>query len=203
MPDPHTALVAGSAQVFFQRDFKVHQLVPFGVAHACEVEVRAGQRHGYARNIEEHESRLRAVRLHRLGLKLGILYFLIGLLAQPALHFLGGKRNGITVGVGRRPGKPPRDVLLARGRKLGAVYRDQLRFHAGQLDRLVAIIGDDDEDGQETDLAVLDGKDVCLFRQIVGIHRDRDRFQGMFIVRGIRLGGLGLRHDEIFRRPAQ
>ena len=57
-PDPHMALVAGSAQVFLQRDFKVHQLVPFGVAYAGEVEVRAGQRHGHARNIEEHESRL-------------------------------------------------------------------------------------------------------------------------------------------------
>ena len=79
-----------------------------------------------------------------------------------------------------------------RGRKLGAVYRHQLCLHAGQLNRLVAVIGDDHEDGKETELAVMNGKDGRLFRQIVGIHRDRERLQGMLIVRRISLGGLRL-----------
>jgi len=55
-PDPHMALVTGSTQVFFQRNFKVHQLVSLGIAHAREVEVRAGQGHGNARDIEEQKS---------------------------------------------------------------------------------------------------------------------------------------------------
>jgi len=42
--------------------------------------------------------------LNRLGDKLSILYFLNGLLAQPTLHFLGGKRNRIAAGAGRGTG---------------------------------------------------------------------------------------------------
>ena len=49
-------------------------------------------------------------------------------------------------------------IFLGRRRNFGAVYRDQLGFHAGELNRLVAVIGDDHEDGQETHFAVMHGK---------------------------------------------
>jgi hypothetical protein len=51
-------LVGRCGQIFLQRDFEIHQLVPFGIAHAREVKIRAGQWHGNSRDIEEQESRL-------------------------------------------------------------------------------------------------------------------------------------------------
>ena len=143
------------------------------------------------------------MRLDRFGGKLGALNFLNRLLAQPTLHFLGGERNRIVVGVGRRTGKSPRNVILACGRKLGAVHRDQLGLDAGQLNRLVAVVGDHHEDGKETDFAVVNRKHVCFFRQIVRIHRDRNRFHRMLVVRRIGLGRLRHRHHKLLRREAQ
>src|ERR1700682_947573 len=99
----------GRAQILLQRYIEIHQLAPRGIAHAREIEVRTGQRHRNSRHIEEQESRLRTVRLNRLGDKLSILYFLYSLLAQSAFYFLGGKRNRIAVGAGRRTGKTARD----------------------------------------------------------------------------------------------
>src|ERR1700704_5345059 len=52
-------LVAGGGQILFQRDFEIHQLASLGIAHAREVKVRASQRRGNSRHIEEQESRLR------------------------------------------------------------------------------------------------------------------------------------------------
>ena len=114
-----------------------------------------------------------AVRFDSLGHKLGILNFLNRLLAEAALHFLGGKRNRIAVGTGRGAGKSPGNVFLDRGRDFGAVHRDQLGFHAGQLNRLVAVIGDDHENWQKTEFTVVNRKDVRLVRQIIGIDRRR------------------------------
>ena len=89
------------------------------------------------------------------------------------------------------------------GESLVAVYGDQLGLHAGQLNRLVAVIGDHHEDGQESDFTVMNRENVGLFRQIVGIHRDRNRFHGMLVMRRIGLGRLRLRHDKFLRRQAQ
>src|ERR1700730_15786233 len=112
---PHTVRSVGRAQILLQRYFEIHQLAALGSTNACEIEGRTGQRHRESRDIEEQKPRLRAVRFHRRGDKLGILYFLNGLFAESTLHFLGGKRNRIAVGAGRRTGKTARDVFLGRG----------------------------------------------------------------------------------------
>lgn len=73
------------AEIFFQRDFKVHQLVAFDVMHSTQVEVRSGERSGNARNIEEHKSRLSRMRLNRARSKARVLYLILRLAVHRAL----------------------------------------------------------------------------------------------------------------------
>src|SRR5277367_294645 len=64
---------AGCAEILFQGHVEVHQLVALGVEHAVQIKVRARQRCRDARDIEEHESALRAVGLDGAGSKLRVL----------------------------------------------------------------------------------------------------------------------------------
>src|SRR5882762_8978694 len=73
---PHTVRSVSRAQILLQRYFEIHQIAALGITNAGEIEVRTGQRHRDSRDIEEQKPGLRAVRFHRLGDKLGILYFL-------------------------------------------------------------------------------------------------------------------------------
>ena len=93
----------------------------------------------------------------------------------------------------------PVKIVGSEGRELGVIGGDQGNFHIGNGDGLVAIIGDDKEDGQQAALGEINGKDFRLGRGVVGIGGNTDLLVAMKIMRGIVDRRLRLWFDEIFR----
>ena len=79
--------------------------------------------------------------------------------------------------------------------------RDQRDFHVGDGDRLVAVIGHDEENRQEAVLREVHGEDLGLFRRVVRIGGNGDFLVAMEIVRGIVDGGLRHRLHKVLRPP--
>ena len=77
---------------------------------------------------------------------------------------------------------------------------NQLDLQVGDGHRLIAFVGYDDEDGQESMLREVDGEDLRLLGIIVGIGGDGDFFIAMKVVGGIGEGRLCDRLDETFAR---
>jgi len=55
------------------------------------------------------------------------------------------------------------------GREFGAAGRGECNLHVGKGDGLVAVIGDDEEDGEEAVFVEVHGEYFCLVGSIVGI----------------------------------
>src|SRR5579859_1251850 len=83
-------------QVLVHEDLEVQQLAALGIANAGDFQISARQWRRNVLNIEEQESRLRRVRLNRLGGKLRRLDLLRFLLADRAFDL--APRNGDKIG---------------------------------------------------------------------------------------------------------
>src|SRR5581483_1545744 len=139
-------------------------------------------------------------RLYCLGAELGRLEFVHHFLRDRTLDLLSRNRQwngGTCAAAGVR--QPAVYVIRAGGRNLGSVHGNQLCFHAGENDRLLGIVGDDDEYGQQSLLMVINRKDLGLVGHVVRINCDRDSFISMRIMRRITGGRLGDRLYEFLR----
>ena len=97
---------------------------------------------------KEQKSRLRAVRLDRLGRELRGLDFIHFFLADRALHFVR-KRNRARPRAGLGIREAPVQVVRRDGSEFRVIGRDQRDFHVGDGDRLVAVIGHDEKTGRK------------------------------------------------------
>ncbi len=95
------------------------------------------------------------------------------------------------------------EVILICRINLSAVVGDQFGFHALQGNRLIPVVGDHNQNRQEADFFVIDGKNVGLVRRVVGIEGDDDFFVAVRIVGRIGHGRFRRRHDEILARPGE
>src|SRR5208337_2449944 len=134
-------------QILFHRDFEIHQLIAFRVAHPHEVEAGAGQRIRNVSDIEKQETPHRGVRFDRLCAKLSLLNFVPCLAAHAALDLFSRQRNrqGIRPVIARRMRESAHEIVGSRGIKLAAIFGIQLRLHADERDGLIAVIRDDEE----------------------------------------------------------
>src|SRR5882724_10944959 len=122
-------LLGRCAQVFIQGDFKVHQLVTFGVVYSAQIEMRPSEWRGDPRNIEKHKPRLSRMRLHGTGSEAGIQDFILSFAVYRSLD-LGSRvrkrdRRGALGGMRQTPIK----VIFIGRRNLSTVSRDQLCLH--------------------------------------------------------------------------
>src|SRR5262249_35821156 len=96
--------------------------------------------------------------------------------------------------------KPAIHLVITGGINFLAARGYELRLHACQRHRLIAVIGDDQEDGQEAFFRPFHIKDLRFFWLVVGIHTRSDRFIGVIVVQRVGRGRLGSRLYEILRQ---
>ena len=99
-----------------------------------------------------------------------------------------------------RVGEAAIEIFRTDRSKFRTIARDQLDLHVGDGDRLIAFVGYDEEDRQESVLREMDGEDLRLLGIIVGIGGDGDLFVAMKVVRGIGEGRLCHGLDETLAR---
>src|SRR5438309_4757081 len=192
--------LAGRAQIFFQWDFKVHQLITSAIAHTRKIKMCAGERSRHFRNIKKQKSCFGGMRFYRLGNELRILDFFSCFLAQSAFHLFSWKWQRVLRTACRRVNQPALNVVLGSRRDLGPARGNQLRAHAGQFNWLVSIISHHDKNWHKAELTVMHAENLCLVRHVIGIQRNGDRLIRVLIMRRIRPSRLRLRHDKLFRR---
>jgi len=188
---PHVPLL-------FHLNFEVHQLAAFGVVDAGDVEVCALQGRVDVFDVEEEKSGLCGAGFDGAGGELGGFDLVAFFLAERAFHFFlrDGERKGMGVGV--RIAQAPEDVFGSDGGKFGAAGGGEGDLHVGDGEWLVTVIGDDEEDGEQTVILEVDGEDFGFVGRIVGVGGDGDFFVGMIVVGGIGLGGMSCGLDEVF-----
>jgi hypothetical protein len=188
-------------QVVIQRNVEVHQFGSLGVIDAGDVEVRAGEGGGDVFDIEKEKSGLRVVRFDGVGLELGRFNFVALFVGDCAFDLAARKgQRHLRPRASLRVDQAAIDVVGGSGSELGIVGGGERDLHVGEGDGLVAIVGDDEEDGQEAVIVKIDGEDFGFFWGVVRIGGDGDFFVGVVVAGGIGAGGLGLRLGEIFSR---
>jgi hypothetical protein len=186
-------------EILVHGDFKVQELDPLRIGNTCDVDVCAGQRRRDATHIEKQKSRLRAVRLDRLGCELRRLDLIHFLLADRALHFVRkGNRQRAGPRAGLRIRKPPVQIGGRYGSELRVIRCDELNFHVRDGNWLVAVIRDDKKNRQQAVCRKIYRKDLRLFGRVVRVGGERDLFVSMEIVSRIIDGGLRHWLDEVF-----
>jgi hypothetical protein len=187
--------------LFAQRNFEVHQLGAFGVGDAVYVEVGVGEGGGEVGDVEEEESRLGGVRLDGFGGELGGFDLVHFFFADGAFHFFArdgkGQRVGAGIGVGLGIGEAAGDVFGGDGRELGVVDGER-DLHIGDGDGLRAVVGDDEEEGEESVLLEVDGEDFGLFGSVVGVGGDGKFVGGVVVVRCVSFCGVSYGLGEVF-----
>ena len=184
--------------LLFQLNFKVHQLGAFRVVDAGDVEVCAFQGRVDVFDVEEEKSGLGGAGFDGAGGELGGFDLVAFFLTERAFHFFlrDGEREGMSVGV--RIAQAAEDVFGGDGSEFGASGGGKGDLHVGDGDGLVAVVGNDEEDGKQAVLLKVDGEDFCFAGRVVGIGGDGDFFGGVIVVRGIGSGGMGFGLDEVF-----
>jgi hypothetical protein len=71
-------------------------------------------------------------------------------------------------------------------------------LQVGDSDRAVPVIGDDEEDWQETMFGEIYGEDFRFGRSVVGIGGDSDFIGGVVVMERVGFSGLGEGFDELF-----
>jgi len=185
-----------SVQLLLHWNLEVHQLGAFGAVDAGDVDVGASE--GDVSEVEEEESGLGGMRLDGLGGELRGFDLIAFFLGDGAFHIFArdGERTGTSSGLGI--GEAAVDVFGGSRCELGAIGGNERDLHVGDGDGLVAVIGDDEEDGKESVLAEVHRENFGLVGSVVGIGGDGDLFVGVIVVRGIGFGGAGGGLDEIF-----
>ena len=187
------------AQVIVERKFEIHQLGAFGIGNAGDVDVGAGEGRGDVFHIEEEESGLRVVRLDGFRGESRGFDFVAFFFAEGAFHLFlrDGKWQG-RVGVGAGIGDAAVDVFGRSGGEFGVVGGDEFHVDVGDGDGLVAVVGHDEEDGQESVFVKVHGEYLRFVRRIVGVGGEGDFLVGMVVVRGIGIGGVSCGSYKIF-----
>ena len=101
------------------------------------------------------------------------------------------------IGVGLGVGEAAGDVFGGDGRELGAVDGER-DLHVGDGDGLRAVVGDDEEDGEESVLLEVDGEDFGFFGSVVGVGGDGEFFGGVVVVRCVSFCGVSDGLGEVF-----
>ena len=113
-------------------------------------------------------------------------FHLIHLLLGDATFHLARKwKRVVGAGLGLGIRQPTVEIVGTNGRELGAVGGDQLDLHADDGNGLIAVIGHDEEDGKESVIGEIDGKDFGFLGIVVGVGGDRNLLVAMKVVRGI------------------
>jgi len=141
---------------------------------------------------------LRGVGFDRFGGKLRTVELVHLFAVERALHAVGQRQRAGT-SRGLRVGEAAIQIIVAERRELGVIGGDQGDVHVGNRNRLVAIIGDDKENGKESVVGEVDGKDFCLFRSVVRVGSDCNLLVAVKVVRRVIDGGAGHWPYEILR----
>ena len=150
----------------------------------------AFQGRGDVFDVEEEESGLRGVGLDCFGGELRGFDFVAVFLADGAFYFFLRDGNGDGMRVGMGIAEAAEDIFGSDGRELGAAGRGQCDLHVGDGEGLVAVIGDDEKDGEESVLVKVHGEYFCLVGSVEGVGGDGDFVGGVVVVGGIGFGGM-------------
>src|SRR5271166_6272838 len=146
-------------------DVEVHQFGAAGVAHAGEINVRALHGIADAFDVEEEEAGLGGMGFDGQGAKAGAIDLLELLLGLFILNSAGDRNWADTSRIGAADADvrdPAHDVVSAERVELGVRRGDQLGLHLGHRDGLVAVVGDDEKNRQNSLLHVARAEDVVL-----------------------------------------
>ena len=147
---------------------------------------------------KEEKSRLRGVRLDCLGGELRGFDLVPFFLGDGAFHILVRDGNGQwRPGVGAGIGEAAVDIFRGIRRQLVAVSRGECHLHVGDGDGLVAVVGHDEEDGQESMLVKVYGENLRFVGGVVGVSCDGNLLVGVLVMRGIGFRGLGYGLHEV------
>ena len=104
------------------------------------------------------------------------------LLRDATFHLAREWKRNIGTGLGLRVGEATIEIVRIDGCELGAIAGDQLDSHIDDGDGLIAIVGDDEKDGQESVIGEIDGENFGFLGIVVGIGGDGDLFVAMEIM---------------------
>jgi len=132
--------------------------------------------------------------------ELGRLDLIHLLLRNAAFHLMREWERIVGVGFRLWVREAAIEILSADGRELRALSGGQRDLHVHDRDGLVAVVGYDEKDWQESVPGEVDGEYFCLFRCVVGVGGDGDLFVAMQVVGGIVECSLGGWFDETLAR---
>ena len=89
------------------------------------------------------------------------------------------------------------DLVLGGGGELFVGGGDELDAGVVKLQGAVAVVGDDDADGQQPVLDVGQAEEAALFGVVAGVSRDGEMLAGVGVVGGVLGGGLGGRSGAV------
>jgi len=156
----------------------------------------AGQRLFDFFHVEEQKSRLRGVGFDGFGGELCGFDLVTILFAECAFHLFLRDRHGYGVRVGAGIREAAKDIVGNSRCELVTVSCSKRNLHVRDGDRLVAVIGDDEEYGKESVLGKIDGENSCFVGSVVGVGSDGDFIRGVIVVGGVQFGGLSGGFDE-------
>src|SRR6266849_1118256 len=192
------------AQVLLHRNFEIHQLIAFRVAHSHQVEVGASQRIRDVGDIEKQEATRTRMRFHRLGDKLSLLDFVPRLAVHAPFYLFAWQRNRnrqpIRPVIPRRTRQPAQQIVHGRREQLAAIFGIQLVLQSDERDGLIAIIRDYKEDRHVTVVAVVNAEDRGFVLYVIRIDCDRNFLRAVVIVCRVSAGGLRRGHRKLFSR---
>lgn len=152
-----------------------------------------------AGDVEEEETRPGGVRLDCLGGKPGVDDLLVLLLRLFVL--VARERNGADPLRSRAAAVDVRHaaehIVGAQRFQLGVSHRHQLRPHAGQGNWLVAVVADDEQDGQDIFLVVGRDENLVFGRGVVKLDGCRHLLVGMRVLGSVSIGILRPRRNEV------
>ena len=125
-------------------------------------------------NVKEKETLLRAVRLDGAGGK-GCLFELVAVtLREAAVDFVSSRQGDGKLVPGARSGsadggKDALEIVERIGLGFAAVARDQLEMGVAEDDALIAVIAEDDEDGQDGVRQHFEMEERGFLRRVIGI----------------------------------
>ncbi len=165
--------------VLVEGDFEVEELVPFGIHHLVDVELRAVERIIELGDVVEQETGARGMGFNNQGTVLELVEVLLDVLvACLGLELDGGDRprHGNAPAFPLFAGHQPFDVLGPGGLDAfaGAGLEQDARVTKG--DGAVAVIRDDEPDGHDAVAEVIDAEQGFLLLGVVRFGGDGDFF---------------------------
>lgn len=195
-------LRAKSDLLLAERNFEVHELVSVGVIDSGDDEARALGGVVEVSGIKEKEALLRGVGLDGIGGKGGVVEFVAIILRESAVGLVAARKRERNLVLGARArgadgGEGSAKIVERISRGLGAVSGDELEVDVAQDDGLVAIIGKDDEDGQDGVLEQLGVEERSLGGRVIRIGTESELLLRVRVVGSHGGGRNDAGHDEV------